>query len=112
MAATTFQKAFWKCKECGYEWESPISARSRGANNKYVGCPSCNKRRLKEGPKSLFEPVYCIELNQTFISLSEASRQTGANKGSIRDNINGKLGRAGRIKKADGRVIDLHWKWA
>lgn len=38
---------WWKCKECGNEWEKSIGARSTGQ-----GCPECNKskgeKRIKE----------------------------------------------------------------
>lgn len=31
------QKAWWKCKECGYEWQASISNRAKGK-----GCPLCS----------------------------------------------------------------------
>ena len=36
------EKVWWKCKECGYEWEAYISNRSRGS-----GCRECAKRKQK-----------------------------------------------------------------
>ena len=33
------KKAWWKCKQCGYEWEAIVSSRNRGS-----GCPRCARR--------------------------------------------------------------------
>jgi hypothetical protein len=41
------EKAWWVCKECGYNWKSTI-----GNRNKNIGCPECSKsngeKRIKE----------------------------------------------------------------
>ena len=34
------KKVWWKCKECGYEWESTIKSRSNGAR-----CKNCQMKK-------------------------------------------------------------------
>jgi len=45
------QKAWWKCKECGYEWQSVVGTRNNGC-----GCPECadskGERKIKEWLKN------------------------------------------------------------
>lgn len=41
----TSKKAFWKCSECGYSWESPVSRLTRDGQ----GCPCCAGKKVKEG---------------------------------------------------------------
>ena len=38
------KKAWWKCSQCGYEWQTGIASRTKGH-----GCPKCSKRK-KEQP--------------------------------------------------------------
>lgn len=33
-------KVWWKCKECGHEWETTIAVRTRGSS-----CPNCAKKK-------------------------------------------------------------------
>ena len=37
------KKAWWKCKECGHEWETKINIRTRGS-----GCPFCAEKSRNE----------------------------------------------------------------
>ena len=37
------QKVWWKCNECGYEWEASISNRVKGSN-----CPSCGDKNRRK----------------------------------------------------------------
>lgn len=39
------QKVYWKCKKCGYSWETTIRHRTE----RQQGCPACNKGRLMQG---------------------------------------------------------------
>ena len=34
------KKAWWKCKNCGHEWQAVIGSRNKGA-----GCPKCRKKK-------------------------------------------------------------------
>ena len=34
------KKAWWKCSQCGYEWQTGIASRTKGH-----GCPKCSKRK-------------------------------------------------------------------
>lgn len=36
------KKVWWKCSECGHEWQAIINSRSKGA-----GCPNCNRIERK-----------------------------------------------------------------
>ena len=40
------KKAWWKCAECGNEWQAEIHSRNRG-----VGCPICAKKRTTEAQR-------------------------------------------------------------
>lgn len=42
------KKVWWKCKTCGFEWESSPNNRSKG-----VGCPYCSGRIPKQGINDL-----------------------------------------------------------
>ena len=44
ITAGSGEKAWWKCKSCGYEWYSSISHRVQGR-----GCPYCNHRIVISG---------------------------------------------------------------
>ena len=37
------KKVWWKCKECGHEWDAVVSSRNSGR-----GCPECAKNRRKK----------------------------------------------------------------
>lgn len=39
----SMDKVWWKCVECGHEWEATIGSRSQGH-----GCPDCAKRTISE----------------------------------------------------------------
>jgi len=59
--------AWWKCKECGNEWESIISSRT-GIQN--CGCPSCNKSKGEQKCKNVFINKDLIEIkNKNFNKL-------------------------------------------
>ena len=46
ITARSNKKVWWRCRDCGHEWEAPISNRSRCS-----GCPNC--RYKKSIPKRL-----------------------------------------------------------
>lgn len=48
IVAGSVQKAWWKCKNCGYEWNSQIRHRAKG-----VGCPVCVGRAVVAGKNDL-----------------------------------------------------------
>lgn len=51
------KKVFWKCLECGYEWESSIASRNRG-----TGCPHCAGQVVTESNNLLkINPELCKE---------------------------------------------------
>ena len=51
---------WWKCKECGYEWE--ISPNGRTSTN--CGCPECNKSKGEKECKRVFISNGFILINQ------------------------------------------------
>ena len=74
-------------------------------DNKYnvnYGNRSSKAKNKLLNRKDLSKPVYCTELGQTFSSMKEASRQTGAHFESIQRCV------AGKQKTASG----LTWKLA
>lgn len=48
--------AWWKCKDCGHEWNTIISNRSGKINS---GCPECNKSKGEKKIKEIFD-LNCI----------------------------------------------------
>lgn len=40
-SAYSYASAFWRCKECGYEWEETL----KSFNGRYDGCPYCDGKR-------------------------------------------------------------------
>ncbi len=42
------RKVWWKCEQCGYEWQALISSRSSG-----IGCPCCSGHIFVEGNNDL-----------------------------------------------------------
>lgn len=76
------------------ETRRKISEKNTGENNPMYG----KKRDI-----AIFKTksVICIETNEVYPSVSEASRQTGINAGSISMTCNGKLNTAGKF----------HWKF-
>lgn len=46
--AGTSKKVWWKCVDCGHEWEAIISSRGRKGN----GCPECGKKKISESRKT------------------------------------------------------------
>ena len=47
ISPNSHKKAWWKCAECGNEWEAEIHSRNSG-----VGCPICAKRRRIEAQRN------------------------------------------------------------
>jgi predicted nucleic acid-binding Zn-ribbon protein len=45
IAARSGRKLWWRCEQCGHEWEATVGARSAGS-----GCPECARERLR-GPR-------------------------------------------------------------
>ncbi len=87
-------KVWWKCKNCGYSWQSYIYSRTSSNS----GCPKCaNKARSLSKSK----PVICIETNIMYSCLTEAEKLTGVNKLSISNCCRGKQKTAG----------GYHWKF-
>lgn len=48
ITAGRFQPVWWKCSQCGYEWEASPNNRKKG-----VGCPCCSGRVPKSGVNDL-----------------------------------------------------------
>lgn len=55
-----FSNVWWKCKECGHEWEASPNNRSKG-----VGCPACSGRvpRIGENDFKTLYPELAKEWN-------------------------------------------------
>lgn len=70
------KKVWWKCEKCNYEWESTPYNRFQGK-----GCPKCGLKKI--GQKNSLK-VNQYDKNgkyiQTFNSITEAMKKTGAKK--------------------------------
>jgi rubrerythrin len=87
------KRVWWKCKYCGYEWETTVGHRVNG-----TGCPSCVLRRNKNN-HYLARKIYQYSLDGVFIgewnSLSAASRELKINDSNISMCAKGKRKSAG-----------------
>jgi len=54
------QKVWWKCKECGHEWEARVSSR----NSAGAGCPQCNKSNGEKKIKNYFNQNIIFNIPQ------------------------------------------------
>ena len=73
-------KAWWKCPVCGYEYYASVGSRTTG-----TGCPKCGIRKSRLSKE---KPVSTVDLEtgeeiRHYVSISEASRQTGISSGNI-----------------------------
>lgn len=90
---------WWKCKECGNEWQAPIDRRTRVG----CGCRICGRKKMALANE---KAVYCLELNKIFKSLTTASLETGIQKSGISNNVKKKQSFAGKHPITKEK---LHW---
>ena len=50
------RKVYWKCKECGYEWQAEVKCRTR-RDGKATGCPKCGRKKLSKYHSTPIEGV-------------------------------------------------------
>ena len=66
-------KAWWKCKECGHEWQTAIGHRANG-----TGCAVCYRKKNRGNRIYNARKIYQYDLNGEFIAewscISDASR--------------------------------------
>lgn len=91
VVAGSGKKVWWKCKECGHEWQREVVARTSKTN---AGCPSCALR--KRGKE-----IRCIETRQVFASIKEAAEWANTTSSSITACLKG------RIQTVGG----YHWEY-
>ena len=92
--ANSEKKVWWKCKKCGYVWQTKIYNRTKMK----AGCPACADKYIAS---TKFKPVICVESNTIYKSIKEAAEMTGANPHTIGNCCKGKQ------KKSGG----LHWRY-
>lgn len=69
----THKKVWWKCSECGREWQASISNRSKGR-----GCPMCARKATTESKKKeIFQYSSYGVFIRMYHSIKEAKEQTG-----------------------------------
>ncbi len=69
------KKVWWKCSECGLEWQALISKRASG-----VGCPSC------KGKGAVFKrKVVKVETGEVYNSILDAVKISGCDRRGISD---------------------------
>lgn len=92
------KRVWWKCNKCGHEWQARVADRSDGCI-----CPECRKKEIIAVSS---KPVYCVELQQEFSSITEAQQKTGAKNISMC--ISGKRKSAGKHPVTGEK---LHWRY-
>lgn len=83
----TNKKYWWKCRNCGYEWQTSPSHRVMGRN-----CPRCARRVTIS---SHYKKVLNIETNKIYESIVQASNETNISYGAIGNCCRGKSKTAG-----------------
>ena len=83
----TNKKYWWKCRNCGYEWQTSPSHRVMGRN-----CPRCARRITTS---SHYKKVLNIETNKIYESIVQASNETNISCGAIGNCCRGKSKTAG-----------------
>ena len=74
------QEVWWKCKQCGHEWEAKI------CNRRKTGCPICSKNKRGIPVLQYKDGALIAE----FSSLKEAYEKTGISPKTIRKVLQGK----------------------
>lgn len=85
--------AWWKCKECGHEWQTTIGHRVSG-----TGCNECYRRRNREHhplAKKILQYSRDGKLIREWNSISEASRELSINSSNISMCAKGQRSHAG-----------------
>jgi len=88
--------AYWKCKDCGHNWNSLIKDRNKG-----IGCPECNKSK---GEKKIDK----ILINNNWIKISQEEFDKLSDKNKYNKNYfipqikyNGLIGLGGKLLSYD-----------
>lgn len=76
-------KVWWQCKECGYEWQAQIAARTRAK----TGCPMCYRKKLGKR-------VINVDTGEVFQNARVASEKYNCSPGNITACCNGKIHKA------------------
>lgn len=87
------KKVMWVCSKCGHKWTASINNRAAG-----YGCKECylmNRTILNK------RSVICVETNETFESIAEASRKMNISKSGIGNCLSGRSKTAG----------SFHWQY-
>lgn len=88
------KKYWWVCSKCGHNWLTTIYVRTGMG----CGCPECKKKKL--GIQSR-RKVKNLDTGETYVSLKQASLDTGINQFSISNCCRGKTRTAGKY----------HWEY-
>lgn len=83
------KKYWWVCSKCGHNWLTTIYVRTGMG----CGCPECKKKKL--GIQSR-RKVKNLDTGETYVSLKQASLDTGINQFSISNCCRGKTRTAGK----------------
>ncbi len=103
LAPGTSKKVYFKCKNCGYQWQTTLGARIKGS-----GCPICANKKKGE--------ILKIPINQytkdnrfiaTYGSTAEAEKETGISRSAICQALKGRAKTSGgyiwKYKKSDDK---------
>lgn len=69
------EKVWWKCEQCGHEWQTTIDQRTSGRK-----CPKCQRKKVSNKQKIR---VINLDTGLIYDSLSEAAESCNGNVGSI-----------------------------
>ncbi len=61
-------KVWWKCRNCGQEWETTITHRTRAK----TGCPNCGRKKTA---KAKYKKVKNTDTGEVFLSLKDALKK-------------------------------------
>ncbi len=97
------KRVWWRCKACGYEWETSICNR----NLQNTSCPKCAKKKTASALSyHVIQKTVDNKFVSEYSSVVEAARQTGVNRTSIIRVCNGKQKTAGGYIWKYDRIIE------
>ncbi|MHB8658964.1 MAG: zinc-ribbon domain-containing protein [Solirubrobacteraceae bacterium] len=77
IAAKSSRKLWWRCQQCGHEWQANVGARAAGS-----GCPECDRRR-KHGPRTIDRERSLQALHPGLLAEWHPTRNSDLDPGTI-----------------------------
>ena len=89
----SYENVWWKCKTCGFEWQTVVKNRARQGQ----GCRNCyNMRRGEHMKKS----IQCVETGEVFLGIEETAKKFGVSDYTLKQ----------CLRKPERTAAGFHWR--